>query len=226
MPNKTFYPKSDPQMRGIRLKTIRSMTGLTRQDFEKKHEISASTIQSWEAAKAGGLTERGASRLLPIFQKEGIACNLDWILYGIGDPPFLEDTETAIKTEHSITHDTNSPESKGIVQELLTFRKMNEFAVDFQIKDDGMAPHYNIGDYVAGKRRFNENLSSLIGFDCIVQTASNEILFRRLTEGKNPGVFNLICINLNTSVSLRTMYDQEIISAAPVIWHRRIETVE
>lgn len=221
--SKTYYPKSDPQMRGMRLKTIRAMTGLTRQEFEKKHTISASTVQSWEAAKAGGLTERGALRLLPIFRSEGITCSMDWLLHGIGDPPQLLNELSVEGIMESPAEYLAIPDSKVIIRELLTFRKMNENTIDFQIKDDGMGPHYNIGDYVAGKRRFSEGLSAIVGLDCIVQTSSNEVLFRRIQKSTKPNLYNLICINLNTSVPLRTMYDQELVSAAPVIWHRRLD---
>lgn len=223
---KTYYPKSDPQMRGVRLKTIRAMTGLTRQEFEKKYAISASTVQSWEAAKAGGLTERGAMRLLPLFRQEGISCSMDWLLHGIGDPPQLLNEFSSNYVMETPAEYFVLSESKVIIRELLIFRKMNENPIDFQIKDDGMGPHYAIGDYVAGKRRYKQDIASVIGMNCIVQTSSNEVLFRRVQQASKSGLFNLICTNLNTTVALHTMYDQDLISAAPVIWHRRLDEAD
>ena len=70
--------------RGRRLKLLRSMTGLPRKALEQKYHISASTIQSWEDAKAGGLTEKGAKRVIQVFHKEGIQCSLNWLLHGLG----------------------------------------------------------------------------------------------------------------------------------------------
>ena len=85
--NQNQDPKCTPIARGKRLKTVRVMAGLTRNSLEKKHGISASTIQSWEAAKAGGLTERGLKRIIPILKEEGVFCSADWLFYGIGKPP-------------------------------------------------------------------------------------------------------------------------------------------
>ncbi len=78
---------SSPKARGKRLKFVRKLAGLSRKQLEKKYGISANTVQSWEVAKKGGLTERGAHRILAVIQKEGINCSIEWLLYGTGAPP-------------------------------------------------------------------------------------------------------------------------------------------
>ncbi len=222
MPNKhqNNDPKSSPLARGKRLKTVRMMAGLTRNGLEDKYGISASTIQSWEAAKAGGLTERGVQRVIPVLQQEGIFCTSDWLLYGVGQPPQPTNLNLPTSEETAIPLNT-LPEDKAIIQELLTFRELNTNVVDLVVADDGMEPYYTRGDYVAGKRKTKETLIRALGLDCIVETANNEILLRRVKNGSKPGVFTLICTNSDTSVTTPTLYDLELISAAPVIWHRR-----
>lgn len=205
------------QVRGKRLKTVRMMTGLTRNLLEEKYGISASTIQSWEAAKAGGLTERGVRRILPVLHQEGISCTIDWLLYGIGNGP-----QATLSFALSFPNTTRNEvsEDKAIVQELIAFRGLHAEATDFVVLDNSMEPYYCVGDYVAGVRRMKEEITNVVGRDCIVETVENNIKFRRLKKGSQSGLYNLICINPDTQVFETTLYDQELISAAPVIWHR------
>lgn len=210
-------PKSSAQARGRRLKTARMMTGLTRNALEQKYGISASTIQSWEAAKAGGLTERGVKRILNVLHQEGVACTGDWLLYGIGPAP----QPTGIQAVADAGVEAQLPEDKAIIQELLHFRQLHREAVDMLVTDDGMEPHYLINDHVAGKRRTGRDIADIIGMDCIVQTAQNDIQFRRVMKGSQPGRYNLVCTNINTSYPMPVLYDQQLLSAAPVVWHRR-----
>ncbi|MFT3741661.1 MAG: hypothetical protein QM752_03170 [Gammaproteobacteria bacterium] len=217
---KNADPMSSALARGKRLKTVRLMAGLTRNGLEQKYNISASTIQSWEAAKAGGLTERGVQRVIPILRQEGIFCTSDWLLYGIGVPP----QPTNLSTSEPL--DTNNaynalPEDKAIIKELLTFRELNPGVIDYLITDDGMAPYYCTNDYVGGKRRMGEMIHQLIGHDCIIETVNNEFLLRRLKAGASPDTYTLVCTNPDTTVKTPTLYDVRLISAAPVIWHRR-----
>ena len=216
-------PMSSPAARGKRLKIVRLMAGLTRKQIWKKYDISASTIQSWEAAKAGGLTERGVSRMMPVLQQEGIFCSVDWLLYGIGNGP--QPINICAQVKENVWTMPALPEDKVITEELLTFRKCNadDNVVDFIISDDGMGPHFSVGDYVGGKRRTGVDIADIIGKDCIIETISNEIFLRRLKAGSRTGVYTLICTNPDTTVDTPTLYDQNLLGAAPVIWHRRVD---
>ncbi|HVV68871.1 MAG TPA: helix-turn-helix transcriptional regulator [Gammaproteobacteria bacterium] len=211
--------RSISEARGERLEILRKMAGLTRKAFEDKYGISANTIQSWESAKAGGLTERGAQRIIPLLQREGIYCTIDWLLYGSGshpqlaNPHFFEVNETPAKYHLS--------EDMVIMKELLAFKKLNENSIDFEVNDDGLAPHYKPGDYVAGISRSKEAISALIGMDCIVQIGNNEMLLRRIKGSQFPGYYELMCTNPTTIVAKPMLYEQELLCAAPVIWHRR-----
>lgn len=212
--------KSGPEARGKRLKSLRMMTGLSRKALEEQYHISASTIQSWEDAKAGGLTEKGARRVIAVFKEEGIRCSIDWLLYGIGTPPQL--SNKLFTEENQGVEPIEVPtEDRAIVNELLVFRQNNPDAVEYIIIDDGMAPFFAPGDYVAGKRRSAPHLETVIGKNCIVETRDNEILFRRVKAGSKPNTYTLTCVNTETSVRDITLYDKELISAAPVIWHRK-----
>jgi transcriptional regulator with XRE-family HTH domain len=214
--------KSTPEARGKRLKSLRMMAGLSRKALEDKYDVSASTMQSWEDAKAGGLTEKGAKRGIEVFRQEGIRCTVDWLLYGIGLPPQLSDKlfQQQIKLQ-AFEDRVEITEERAIVNELLAFRQHNPDAVEFIVPDDGMAPLYRKGDYVAGKRRYNEAIGNVLGMDCIVETKENEVLLRRLKLGSQPNVYTLICLNPDANVTEYALHDREILCAAPVIWLRR-----
>lgn len=215
--------KSTPEARGKRLKSLRMMAGLSRKALEDKYDVSASTMQSWEDAKAGGLTEKGAKRAIEVFRQEGIRCNGDWLLFGIGTPPQLSDKlfQKQIQLHEAAEGRIEIAEERAIVNELLAFRQHNPDAVEFIMPDDGMAPLYCKGDYIAGKRRYNEAINNVLDMDCIIETKENEVLLRRLRQGSQPGVYTMICLNPNTNVLDFSLQDREILSAAPVIWLRR-----
>src|SRR3990167_804518 len=87
--DKILDPKSSPVARGNRLRSLRMMTSLSRKEVYQKFSLSSSTQQSWEDAKAGGLTRKGAKRAVEVFRKAGVRCSEDWLLYGVGAPPQL-----------------------------------------------------------------------------------------------------------------------------------------
>lgn len=209
--------ESTPQARGKRLRVARMMTGLPRKGFEEKYGISASTIQSWEAAKAGGLTKRGVERVLSVLQQEGIFCTADWLLHGIGTPAQSTGRVPQIREETP----TYRTEEEGIAQELQAFRALNIETMDMVVMDDGMEPYYCKDDYVAGKAYAKESMKEAIGRDCIVVTADNQTLLRRVKKGMHPGRYDLICVNIDTTVPYYALMDVELRSAAPVIWQRK-----
>lgn len=215
--------KSTPEARGRRLKSLRLMAGLSRKTFQDNYLVSASTVQSWEDAKAGGLTEKGARKVIKYFQQEGIRCAVDWLLYGIGLPPQFSDKlfQQHLQQQEAMINRPEMSEDRAIVNELLAFRQHNPDAVEFIVPDNGMSPLYLKGDYVAGKRRHNENINSVVGLDCVVETKENEVFLRRLRMGSQPGLYTLICLNPEANVTEFALHDREILSAAPVIWLRR-----
>lgn len=209
----------DPKERGKRLKLARNMAGLTREELEQKYGISASTIQSWEAAKAGGLTEKGANRAISVFRQEGIWCTIDWLLNGLGAPPQASSTYFHGVQEET-THSSIS-DDQAIQQELTKFRVLHTEVLELIIADDAMLPYYQIGDHVMGKPKQGDDIQSLVGSDCIVETVEGEILLRRLRVGMHSGIYTLFCTNPDTEVLHPTMYNQKLKSAAAVLWKRR-----
>ena len=73
--------------RGSRARIVRSMTASSRRDYTVEFGLSASTLQSWEDGKAGGLTKKGAKKLKEIALKKGVYVTEEYLLEGIGNKP-------------------------------------------------------------------------------------------------------------------------------------------
>ncbi len=225
--NKTTDPRSSSQARGRRLRSLRKMTDLSRKHMAEKYMLSAGTLQGWEDGRYGGLTEKGARKILPALRKEGIQCTLEWIMHGVGLGPQISDKlymrEHGFDANASFTPTSISSDEQdqAIKDELLLFRKHTPEAIDVQLPDNSMEPFYFANDYVGGSRRFNEQIADLINHDCIIQTSEGDILVRRLKKGSSPNTYTLVSLNPNTSVAEPTLYNVGLMSAASILWIRR-----
>ncbi len=211
----TEFNASSPQARGERLKAIRKSANLTRQAIETRHGISASTLRSWEDARANGLTYQGARRFITALQNEGIICSIEWLLYGRGKQPLIV---TGVKTP-SQEAPPNSKEQT--LKELNFFMDTHAKGTYCIVKDDGMEPWYNPGDYVAGDLRYGNEINTLIGKACILETEKGETYCRLLRKGLTDSSYTLQCLNVKTTLVQPTLYNVKIVSAAAIIWLRK-----
>ncbi len=222
--------KSSREARAKRLKSLRKMTHLSRNMFSTRYGIPSGTLQNWESARFGGLTEKGAKNILSAIRHEGVYCNFEWLMYGIGPSPQITDRlfESGSAGEQTLTDEQRENQEADmdnqlaiIAQELLLFRKLNPNAIDFVVRDDGMEPFFILGEYVAGCRRYQKNINTAIGQNCIVQTAAGDTLLRHLRQGSAPELYTLLCMNPTAQVEYPTLYDVKLVYVAPVIWTRR-----
>jgi len=205
------------QARGERLQQLRKLTRLSRSAIERKYNVSASTINSWEnpSPTRSGLTEDGARRIIHLFQEELIDCSLNWLLYGEGTPPKRRDETPA--REHSKTVDHSQ---FSIKDEVETFIKSHAEAVAFEAKDDSMVPMYLQGDTVAGVRYYAKDIPNLVSKDCIIETRDGRTYFRKLMASTIPNRYNLVSINPETKIERPILYEIDVVTCAPVtrIW--------
>ncbi len=214
--------KSSNKARAQRIRRLRGMMDLSRREFAIRYGIPARTLQNWEDAKGNGLTEAGARKITGVFKAEGIHCTIEWLLHGVGSPPEIPyiDYPSSISTQQEWLVKDDA-QIALIMQELKLFQEHYPHAIDFIVADDGMEPCFTINEYIAGNRRFQKDIETIVSRDCIVQTAEGEKLLRQVKAGSIPGHYNLICTNINTTVAKPILYDVELISAAPVIWTRK-----
>jgi len=215
--------KSTPQARAARLKRLRNLANLSRKEMCEGCDININTLKGWEIARYGGLPLDGAEKVVARVAEEGVTCTLDWLLYEIGIGPQLVTGVTDVGEAEKASHEPRSLEEdeSRILEEILLFRKHYKDTIDYAIEDDGMAPHYQVGDYVAGVKHYGEAMHSLIGRDCIVQSREGRVYLRKLREGTESGRFTLMCSNMQTSIKTPVIYNVELAFAAPVIRYFR-----
>lgn len=209
-----FLEKSSSKERAARLRCIRAMTGKPREYYQKNYGIARGTLQNWESDRHGGLTEKGAQIILRAFFAENVTCDSSWLLHGIGNGPHFINQTSALdyRTDANI-----------ITKELLYFKKGNDQATDFMVKDCSMAPIYMPGDYVCGRKYHLNHIKKLCGHIVIAQTPAHGELLRLLKPGDEIGLYHLFSINTTDTFDHQMLTNIEILSAAPVIWHRKPE---
>lgn len=223
--------KSTPKLRADRLRKLRGLANLTREDMPSYNSgITLFSIRSWENSRFGGLPLDGAEKVIRRVTREGVKCSLEWLIHGIGAPPEGTVLEKSLDEEEQENQEIAAQieeeqkelldnESLLIAEELAFFNKQFKKTLDFKVEDDGLAPLYKPGEYVAGIERLKKNFSTLAGLDCIVFIEGNKTYLRRFELGSTKDRFTLRCTNPNTSVTQPTLYDVKVLRAAPVIRH-------
>ncbi len=210
---------------GERLRRARVLAGLTtRREFEKKYNISANTLQGWEQGK-NPLSEKGAKRVVEAFKWEGLICSVEWLIHGTGMPPRPYDMLNAgirngVKKDNVLA-EQNIREEEMIYRETQLFKEQNINSIILTVADDAMEPYFHTGDYIGGVQVYNEEMDRFFGNMCIVELENNLIVPRLLQKGSRPGRYNVCCMNSTTKASPLNYYDINVMSAAPILWHRR-----
>ena len=222
--------RSNAKHRAIRLKTLREMTGLSRDMIMKRYDIARGTLQNWETARFGGLTVKGANNIIRAFQAEGIRCSIEWLLYGIGPGPQFSDklsqsVATTLPSDYQNLSQDFEQELGAITQELLYFRQKYAESIDMVVPDDAMLPRYQTGDYVAGVRRYRQDIEKVCGEICIIQTSYHGPMIRELIPGEEPGRYHLMTTHRGHDQTRPVLYNVDIVSAAPIVWSRRVHLV-
>lgn len=210
--------------RSNRLKRLRNLANMSRKELCDEANININTYIGYEVGRYGGLTQKGADKLIPVLYKKGVFSSSEWLMFGIGPSPqvITNVNEINLQNESTKTHEVSNQEEHNVAEELYLFHKHYRNAIDCRIIDDGMSPKYEMGDFVAGVPSI-DLLNKLIGLDCIIQIKNeNMMIVRKLQKGRLNGLYTLVSINPKTVVIQPIIYDVKVNFAAPVIWHRRL----
>jgi len=217
--------RSTPEARAERLRLVRNMANLTRTQMCDDGTININTLKGWEIGRYGGLPKDGAEKVCRRVANEGIIVSPAWLLYEIGEGVrYIPNFNYVRRNPEALANETAAlPENEQdlIIQEIVTFRQHYRDTIDYLMVDDGMAPHYRAGDFVAGVKHYGKDIAKLLEQDCIVQTTEGETLLRRLRAGVMADHYHLLCINLNTTMTQPIVNEIKLTSAAPVMRHYR-----
>lgn len=208
--------QNSPAIRAKRLKRVRNLANLSREELCADGDINRHTYIGWETGRFAGLTTIGAEKVLEKITRKGVHCSLAWLMEGEGPEPSVNPISPM-----QFDSTPNLPEELIIDYELACFKAKNSHAVSLIIDDEGMAPQYHGGDIVAGKKRVGEQIETTIGYDCIVETENGDYLLRNIRKGKDPYTYTLVCNNPAIQKKASVLPNVKLIFAAPVIWHRK-----
>lgn len=227
-PQTSLIPKDLSQLRADRLKLARKLTGLTLDEIPAKFGISKHTFYAWESGR-NPIREKSVPKIINAFRQVGIYCSHDWLMQGIGlSPRFMYEVSAASDLLHKNRDETPEEweqfyDEMAIFSEIKVFQKVNKNTDVKFISDDAMAPWFGPGEYVGGICYFGDDiLEKAINANCIIETQTGECYIRHLSKGKKEGLYNLTCLNPHANVSDLILYNVGLLSAAPIIWHRKI----
>lgn len=199
------------QQRAQRVRQLRKFLKLSRRQFSLVSYIPSDTLRNWEQGRYGGLTEKGARKLVDVFEKKNVHLSVAWLLYGLGRCPvgLVDSKELKIPID----------DASLIAQELDYFHQLNPDAVDYQVVDESMLPCFLPGDYVAGRWLSETNFNQVIGLPCLVKTREDTLVFGQLIFDQQKNRYSLRKLNVKS-------YDSELENLrinrlAPVLWIRR-----
>lgn len=218
----TDDPDSSPQARAERLKRVRNLANLSRKQICDSG-ININTYTGYEVARYGGLTKWGAEQVIERVAKEGVSVSYNWLMFNIGAGPTVSADYKKILSSQTSDSKVITPDEdeKAIIKELIFFRSLHKHAVEYIVADDAMFPYYLTGEYLAGIKRYGEEINSLIDHDCIVETSDGNTLLRRLHKGSQQNLYTLSCLNPQTTISPPITPDIQLVSASPVLWRRQ-----
>ena len=189
--------------------------GISKIELHRRYSIPRGTLQNWESGRHP-LTEKGAQRLVNAASAEGVKVTSQWLIDGKGSKP----TSTHLKNEDLGSISIPEP----IQNEINFFLSNNSIGITHLISDDHMAPLFLKGHVVAGIRMYGDNINSLHMRHCIIQTKEYGILVRTLKVTERPLHFHLLSLNNEISGTTELQYI-DVISAAPILWHRKNLTI-
>jgi transcriptional regulator with XRE-family HTH domain len=216
---------TEAQLRAERIKKVRNLANLTRKQMCERSSIKPQTLIGWEVARHGGLSKTGAKKVIECVAKEGVVCTFEWLFDGVGQgPTVIPDYQNFSSLTTPSTDEGQAPrdDHANIIEELRVFKQHFTNSTELQISDDSMLPMFEKGDYVAGVKYYHAEISQQINKICIVQLDTGLSLLRVLKLGKDSDRYTLVCTNYQTSVTDPIIHNVKVISAAPIIWHRKL----
>ncbi len=140
----TPFSKDDMHNIGIRFHTARVLTGLKRDEFAHKHNLSPLSIKNWEAGLALPRHE-GLVAAITALKESGVFASSEWLLYGSGNGP---------NYYHARNYENDRSKDTVLTEQITLFkhaqRSRGVEPVVVAVRDGTMVPHYRKGDFLGG----------------------------------------------------------------------------
>lgn len=200
------------EARGNRLRKIRNLSNLSRKDLCNIESLNLNTYKGWELARFGGLPIDGAEKVIKRVYQENVICDIEWLLYGKGQEPYILPKTNIV---------SNQDKNTLVLKEILFFQSLYPNATYFTVNDNTLLPYYKPGDYVAGIKIFGENIKTALDQICIVELTNGDTFVRYLKACQDKESYRLISTNIDRTIE-NEIFLAELHFIAPVIRHYKI----
>lgn len=204
---------STPEARAARLRRVRNLANLSRKDICGLDDININTYKGWELGRFGGIPVDGAEKVVKIIAKAGVVCSTEWLLYGQKSAP------TLIAEGTSCDVDAEDAAGRLILKEFSIYQDATKNAVLMEVTDDGLSPIYQIGDFLAGEKKFNDDIELTIEQVCIVETIEGKKLIRYVKKGLEKGLYTLTCTNYHSKTDDFVVQNVNLLCSATISRH-------
>ena len=207
------------QARANRLREVRKLARLTLRGMCEGGSINFNTLCGWEVARHGGLTARGAEKVVERLLHEGIVCSVDWLMRGKGIPPLpmtSKDPLLRVPRGRASLRDFIPNQIRLIEQQFPDF-------IGLIIQDRAMEPQYAYGDYVTGMPLLLDALSDVVGKAVIAKLDNGKLYCRYLLQEGETEQFSLVSSHLNDPDSL--LSHVTIVECALILGHFRYDSL-
>jgi transcriptional regulator with XRE-family HTH domain len=139
------FSKEELEKIGSRMHSARVLTGLKREDFALKQQLSSTSIKNWELGRILPRQD-GINAIINAFKECGIVASIEWILYGKGPSPHYLDSIVNGEEEKSLGEFTD--EQINFFKKAQRSKGFNPVVIE--VKDKQMEPTYKMGDILGG----------------------------------------------------------------------------
>lgn len=148
--------------------------------LSRNHSFGYSTLIKWEKG-ALAITPKNITKIVQMFNIEGVICSEEWLLYGKGKDPSFVQKDRNVATFHNLdsSDPTNTTEHIRIFNEVEFFKRNNENPMVRLIVDEAMSPLYRLGDYVGGIKIEPQLYSLMNHRNCIINIPSQRCYIRQ-----------------------------------------------
>ena len=139
---------------GLRVKSVRVLSGLNQEEFALKHGIGHMSLKSWEMGRATPRRD-GMFHFLEAIKNEGICVEPSWIYHGTGLGPTYFSTIQRVNKKIESTYIESQID-------LFTKEKISKGhnPVIVTVDDESMIPEYKPGQIIGGIFTTIENIKN------------------------------------------------------------------
>lgn len=205
-----------PIAKGQRLKRLRQLAGLQTNELASLAKVSVQSISYWEnAALSTGFTKQSAIKIVNAVTSKDVVTTVEWLLYGLGDPPYVVPAGFKISFQSPKNTSLNTIQKEDIKREIDLFASTHSGAIIYHVDHSLMTPIFELGDWIGGIWQSSEALAQ--ENICIVEI-NNVIQVRKVKPGSKTGLFDVSYLVLDSNSPLPCdLRDISLKSIAPVM---------